>query len=211
MQNHKGLGWPLRSEIELINDQLEGLTAFHAERARRAALEPAHLPTRELQLDGRRRREVQCREESALQAHAERQLLASAHLLAAAVRPRAVLAHRNAWLRTKVADCLVAQGVEVVAVLDDGAEASGVLVMEQPEVVLVEDRLPSLSGLEVLQRAQAFAPRTVVAAQLQDSGEVHRFLDAGARAVFTRRTTPADMVGELVQCLQEVGAPFAAA
>ena len=211
MQMHTGLGWPLRSELEIINDQLAGIAAFNADLAQRAAVEPARLRTRELQLDGRRRQEVQRREQQALQAHAQRHLLDSTHLFGAGVRPRAVLGHRNVWLRTKVADCLEAHGVEIVAVLEDGAETAGVVVMEQPEIVLVEDRLPSLSGLEVLRRAQAFAPHTLVAAQLQDSGEMHRFLDGGARAVFTRRTPPADIAGEVVQCLQEAGAPFAAA
>jgi len=210
-QMHKGPGWPLRSELQLIDDQLAGIAAFNADLARRAAPEPARLLTREMQLDGRRRQEVLRREQQALQAHAQRHLVESAHLLAGAVRPRAVLAHRNAWLRTKVADCLLAHGVEVVAVLDDGAETAGVMIVEQPELVLVEDRLPSLCGLEVLQRARAFSPGTLVAAALQDSSEMHRFLDAGARAVFTRRTPPADMAAEVVQCLQEVGAPFAAA
>ena len=208
---HTGPGWPLRSELELIDDQLRGVAAFYDDRRRRAAIPAARTVTREMQLDARRRRDVDVREQSALQAHAQRQLSESAHLLASVVRPRAVLAHRNAWLRTKVADGLRAHGVQVVAVLDDGADASGAVIMEQPELVLVEDRLTSMSGLEVLKRAQAFAPKSLVAAQLEDSSQLHRFLDAGARAVFTRRTAPADIAAEAVQCLQEIGAPFAAA
>ena len=206
-----GPGWPLRTELELIDDQLRGLAAFTAERRGRTTAPTGRPLTREMQLDGRRRREVDLREQTALQEHAARQLRESAHLLASVVRPRAVLAHRNAWLRTKVADCLHEHGVQVVAVLDDGAEACGVTVVEQPEILLVEDRLTSMSGLEVLRRVQAFAPKTLVAAQLQDSAEVQLFLEEGARAVFTRRTPPADIALEAVQCLQEIGAPFAAA
>ena len=114
---------------------------------------------------------------------------------------RALLVHRNAWLCGKVTDRLQERGVDVIGQFEDGADATGALIVEQPELVLVEDRLPTLSGLEVLHRAARFAPRTIVGAQMLDTEELDAYLAAGAAAVFTRRIPPVEIADQLIECL----------
>lgn len=190
-----------RTQVELMELQLRAIDAWNAaERAVAAVAETATM-TREMRLDLSRRRDARRREHEALLARAEQQLGASGELIAAAVGPRAVLAHRNAWLRDKVAAGLAAHGVALVGVFEDGAEAAGTIVVEQPDLVFVEDRLPTMSGLQVVQRVRTFAPHAVVGAQVLDGAAVPAMVDAGAQAVFTRRVPPADIAEQLVACL----------
>ncbi len=135
--------------------------------------------------------EARRREQQALLARADQHLRESGQVLSGRAPTRAVLAHRNAWLRDAVAARLTAEGVEVVGVFEDGADAAGTVVIEQPDLLLVEDRLPTLTGLEVVRRVRGFAPLTVVGAQVLDSAGVQALVDAGAQAVFTRRVPPA--------------------
>ena len=157
------------------------------------------------QLDLTRRMEARRREQHALLARADEQLRRSGQALGSRPGLRAVLAHRNGWLRTKVAARLEEHGVTVVGVFDDGADAAGTLVAEQPDLLLVEDRLPTLSGIQVVRRAREFAPQTVVGVQVLDSGEIPVLVSAGAQAVFTRRIPPVDIADQLVGCLSGDG------
>ena len=194
-----------QSHVELMRSQIDAIDAWH--RARRVAEAAAQtaVNTRESRLDLNRRLEARRREQQALLARAAEQLRSSGGVLAGRVRPRAVVAHRNPWLRDTVATRLSAQGVDVVGLFDDGADCAGTLVVEQPDLLLVEDRLPTLTGVEVVLRARDFAPRTVVGAQALDAGSVAALFDAGASAVFTRRVRPAEMVESLLSCLDGGG------
>ena len=111
-----------------------------------------------------------------------------------------MLAHRSPWFRGRTAQELGALGVEVVEV-DDGAAAVGVVLAEQPNLVLVEDLLPSYPGREVLRRLRTEAPAVHVAVQLSDSRDLQGYLALGACAAFSRRIAPADVGAELLHCL----------
>lgn len=187
-----------RTQLELMKAQLAAVDAWNL--ARRAAEAEAGGGTlsREMRLDLSRRMEARRREHAALVARAEQHLRDSGGALPAAARRRAVLAHRNAWLRDSVATRLVDLGVDVVGAFEDGADAAGTVVVEQPDLVLVEDRLPTVSGLELVQRIRAFSPATVIGVQCLDEGAVPGFVRAGAEPVFTRRVPPADIAEHLV-------------
>lgn len=198
---------PGRSQLELLTAQLQALDAWHrARQVRDAAVESSAL-TRELRLDLNRRMEARRREQQALLARASVQLEASGNVLSGRARTRAVLAHRNTWLRDAVAARLTTAGVQVVGAFDDGADTSGTVVIEQPDLVLVEDRLPTLSGLEVVLRVREFSPDAVVGAQVLDAAGVAAFVDAGAHVVFTRRIPPAEIADRLLECLVSGGQP----
>lgn len=198
---------PGRPQLELLTAQLQAVDAWHrARRARNSAAEASAL-TREMRLDLNRRMEALRREQQALLARAGAQLEVSGSVLSGRARTRAVLAHRNAWLRDAVAARLTAGGVQVVGAFEDGADTSGTVVVEQPDLVLVEDRLPTLSGLEVVRRVREFSPCAVVGAQVLDAGAVTAFVDAGAHAVFTRRVPPVEIADQLLQCLVRGGQP----
>lgn len=88
--------------------------------------------------------------------------------------------------------------MHVVAGTDNGADAVGLTVAEQPDLVLVEDTLSMLTGVEVIREVRRFSAETVVVAQAAHGDRVGQLLDAGASAVFTRRTPPADVALSLL-------------
>jgi CheY-like chemotaxis protein len=199
-----------RNELDLMTSQLAAIDAWHrARRASEAAAASAAL-TREMRLDASRRAEARRREEQALLARAEVELRRSGEGSGGRVQVRAVLAHRNAWLRNTVARRLEQLGVAVVGVFEDGADVAGTVVVEQPDLVLVEDRLPTLSGLEVVQRVRTFSPGSVIGVQVLDGDAVQPVVEAGAQAVFTRRIPPVEIAEQLVACLRHRDAPAVA-
>ena len=113
-----------------------------------------------------------------------------------------VFVHRNAWFTDKVCAALLGSGLEVVARLTNGAEAVGVAVAEQPDLLLVEDSLPMLSGETVVREVLACAPATIAVGQVASDSGVASMLEAGARAAFTRRVPPADVARGLVALLE---------
>lgn len=199
-----------RSQLDLMTAQVAAIDAWHrARRAGEAAAEASGL-TREMRLDLTRRVDAGRREQQALLARADQQLRDSGGVLPGRAPVRAVLAHRNAWLRDTVAEQLEARGVQVVGVFEDGADAAGTVVVEQPDLVLVEDRLPTLSGLEVVRRVRTFAPATVIGVQCLDGDGIRSFVEAGAQAVFARRVPPLEIADQLVHCLVGGGQRVAA-
>jgi DNA-binding NarL/FixJ family response regulator len=117
-----------------------------------------------------------------------------------------VIAHRQEWFVRQLAEGLREHGITVLAATDNGAEALGFVVAEQPDVLLVEDKLAMLSGAELVAEAALFAPHSIVAVQVPDNDGVCRTLDAGARNTFARRVPPADIADALAQMVRESAA-----
>jgi CheY-like chemotaxis protein len=190
--------WRPRSDADLLAAQLRAVDAWHAMVNRPLPAVPGQ--SRESRLDEARRRDVADREREAMHEWAKSALTDEFPFGCGAV-PRAVIAHRNEWLRSKVRSALVEQGVVVVASTDDGAQASAAIIMEQPDLVFVEDLLPTISGVELVRRTKLLAPDALVGVHALGQSGMPPLLDAGARAVFSRRIPPAEIVNELVACL----------
>lgn len=190
--------WRPRTDADLLSAQLRALDAWHA----RFAVVAAGIPgqSREARLDDARRRDLAQREREALATWAER-AMHDDYPFGRGSAPRAVIAHRNGWLRDKVQSGLQDHDVAVVLSTGDGAEAAAAIVMEQPDLVFVEDLLPSLSGLDVIERTRMFAPDALIGAHALGQSGMSPLLDAGARAAFSRRIPPAQIATELVACL----------
>ena len=198
--------WEPRAETALLRDQLGGIEAWHAGRRAAevaAAAADTAAVTREMRMDAARRLDVLRRQQQALIARTEQQMKASAHVLRSQVMPRAVLVHRNEWFKSKVAAGLLAGGTTVVADLENGADGIGVVVAEQPDLLLIEDTLPMMSGVDVIREVARFSPRTITAVQAASHWELGALLDAGAHAAFSRRVPPADVARDL--CLLLTG------
>jgi CheY-like chemotaxis protein len=191
-----------RTEADLTRMQLEAVEAWH--RARRAAEDAAAVRTasREARMDVTRRLEVLREQHRAIVERTEHHLQASVHLLARSVPPRAVIVHRNEWFVRKLADELGSHEVEVVGVLENGAQGVGVVVAEQPDLLLVEDTLPMVAGEEVVRETRRFSPSTLVVAQVAYEDRIPALLDAGARAAYTRRVPPGEVARQLLGLLQ---------
>lgn len=193
------------TQLDLMTAQLEAIEAWNRARRLTEGSADAARMTREARMDLSRRMEGRRREQAALIARADAQLRATGELLGRTSGTRAVLAHRDPWLREKVIDRLTSSGVTIVGEFEDGADAAGTAVAEQPDLVFVEDRLPTLTGAEVVRRVRSFSPRTVVGAQVLDSAGIGVLVDAGAQAVFTRRIPPLELADQLLLCLHGDG------
>ena len=192
-----GLSGLRSSQIDVVARQVSGISAFHdARRVAEAAARSAGR-SRESRMDVERRLAVLRREHDALVARSHEQLVASVRLLPRPAERRAVLAHRNEWFASKVTHVLQHSGISVVACVDNGADAVGLAVAEQPDLVLVEDCLAMLSGEEVVRSVRRFCPETLVAAQVAYIDRVDALQGAGATPVFTRRVPPADVGARL--------------
>jgi CheY-like chemotaxis protein len=192
-----------RSQLDLLAAQVRGIDAWN--RSNRLTQEAAAVIglTREMRLDLGHRMEARRREHAALVARVDEQLRASGQVIAARRPVRVVVAHRNAWLAGRVTARLEQCGLVVVGAFADGADAAGTIVAEQPELVFLEDRLPSLGGIELVRRVRDFSPTTVIGAQVEDSRGIAPLVDVGAHAVFTRRIPPLEVADQLLACLSD--------
>lgn len=75
---------------------------------------------------------------------------------------RVVLVDDDARFRSMARRALVAEGAEVVAEVADGAVAVDAVTRWQPDVVLVDIRMPGIDGPEVARRLRTEAPGPVV-------------------------------------------------
>lgn len=151
-------------------------------------------------MDAQRRLEALRRTQDALETRAEEVSTRSLH--AQEQHPRAVVVHRNAWLRDTLGLRLAELGVRVVAETEDGAEGLGLAIAEQPDVLVVEDRLPSLPAVEVVSGVRQYVLGALVAAHVEHQEDVPKLVAAGADAVFGRRVTPGVMAEQLASLLE---------
>jgi hypothetical protein len=150
--------------------------------------------SRETRMDAARRLEVLQRQQSALKARARTRATQAAL--------RAVVAHRHPWFLEKVVELLQAADVAVVEHhLENGADAIGVTVAEQPELFLVEDGLLMVPGDEVVRQTRRFCPDTLIAAQTPHADRLGLLLEAGANTVATRLVPPDEVVKQALGLL----------
>jgi len=197
--------WRPRGEVDLAQSQIEAIDRWN--RARRAAEQSAELlaRTREARLDLDRLLDVTRREHEAMIARTQEHLRDSARVLRGASARRAVVVHRNEWFKDKVCAVLEEHGIDVVMRLDNGADAVGTCIAEQPDLLLVEDSLPMLSGVQVVRKVRTWSPRTISAAHVGHDERIAALLEAGARTAWTRRVPPADVGLALVRLIEADG------
>ena len=194
--------WHPRLETQVLADQLQGISAWNAARRAIEMAEDAAAAgarSREMRLDLDRRMEVIRRQHEALVRRTDEQLASSARVLRTTAPARALIVHRNEWFRGKLAEGLLDGGVDVIAQLENGADGVGVAVAEQPDLIVVEDKLPMITGDEVIRQVRQFSPVTIGIVQVSYDDGVAAALEAGARTAFTRRVPPAEVAREICQ------------
>lgn len=154
-------------------------------------------PSREARWDADRQRKALDRAHQALVAWLDEALHADPGPLCSTTRRRAILVHRQQWFLRQMTAALAEVGVCVVAALDNGADAVGSLVAEQPDLLLLEEPLPMMTGRQVVAEAARFAPATVLVAQVTHADQIGHLLDAGVRAAVTRQVPPADVAQQM--------------
>ncbi|HTD52069.1 MAG TPA: response regulator transcription factor [Thermoanaerobaculia bacterium] len=116
---------------------------------------------------------------------------------------RVVLVEDQALVREGIVGLLALEPeIEVIATACDGEEALTTIPGSAPDVVLLDMRLPRLSGLEVVRRlAQSGRlPPTIILTTFDDDSLVVEGLRAGARGYLLKDVT----LAELVQAIRVV-------
>jgi DNA-binding NarL/FixJ family response regulator len=93
----------------------------------------------------------------------------------------------------------VVPDVRVVAAVGDGRSALDVCPRANPDVVLMDYRLPELDGVETTAGIRAACPGTavVVLTAEAEAGEVEALLEAGAVACLTKDRALDEIVGAI--------------
>jgi DNA-binding NarL/FixJ family response regulator len=99
-------------------------------------------------------------------------------------RPRVLLADDHDRLREALRDLLTETGFEVVGESGDGADAVALARLHEPDIVVIDLRMPVLNGLDATRLIKDARPATqVVVLSAFESPELERqALDAGAFA-----------------------------
>jgi two-component system NarL family response regulator len=93
----------------------------------------------------------------------------------------------------------VADGLEVVGEAADGVEAIAQFRKHQPDITLVDLRLPRLSGVEVIERVRMETPqaRFIVLTTYDGDEDIYRALQAGARAYLLKGMTSEELIATI--------------
>jgi hypothetical protein len=150
---------------------------------------------REQRMDDAREREVLQRQQQAMREHVAR-------LDREADLPRVLLIHRQPWFCDRFSAAASLHGLSVVGTLDNGADAVGIAVAEQPEVVVLEEHVAMQTSAEVLRALRTYCPSTKVVVQVETNDAVGEFLDHGADEVVTRRLPAADVAALVLDLIK---------
>ena len=191
--------WHPRSDLDLIEQQLRAVERFNTARRMRQQAATATALSREMRVESSRTMEILRRQHQALIARAHEQLQVSGGPLQTTADRRVVLAHRNAWFLDKLSAALKAGGLRVVARVCNGADAVGLAIAEQPDLIFIEDSLEMVPGEAAIREIRKFAPNSLVTAQVGYHERVDQLLDAGATKVFTRQVPPGDVATALLK------------
>jgi len=113
-------------------------------------------------------------------------------------RPRVVIADDQTLVRTGFRMILREAGIPVVAEAADGAEAVAAVLKHQPDVVLMDIRMPDMDGLEATRRIVAAGPacgcRIIILTTFDLDQYVYAALTAGASGFLLKDVTPEHLV-----------------
>ncbi len=189
-----------RTQAELLVLQVQAVDAWVRARGDAQECDTADRAGAQPAADLGREAATRLQERDALRARVADHLSLSGGPLAARVPVRAIVAHRSPCTRTAFACALKARGISVVGSCTDAAQAVGTAVAEQPDLVLVEDQLPTAPTPELVRRLREFAPSAVVAALTVHGSHRGDLVEAGAHCVCAC-VPPDDVVALLVRGL----------
>ncbi len=93
----------------------------------------------------------------------------------------------------------VVDGMEVIGEAADGVEAITNFRKLQPQITLIDLRLPRLSGVEVIERIRMETPsaRFIVLTTYDGDEDIYRALQAGARAYLLKGMTSEELIATI--------------
>jgi DNA-binding NarL/FixJ family response regulator len=110
-----------------------------------------------------------------------------------------VVEDHNVVRQGLVALLKVVEGLEVVGEAADGSEAVTQFRKHQPDVTLIDLRLPQMSGVDVIHRVREEAPqaRFIVLTTYDGDEDIYRALKAGAKAYLLKGMTSEDLISTI--------------
>jgi DNA-binding NarL/FixJ family response regulator len=108
---------------------------------------------------------------------------------------RIVLADDHALVRDGVSSLLQAWGHDVVGLASDGAEAVLLVARTSPDLVLMDVRMPGMSGLEATRRIALAQPEVsiVMLTVSEDEDDLFEAIKAGARGYLLKNLEAAQL------------------
>lgn len=125
------------------------------------------------------------------------------HSEARGERPQLLIALRHAWFAEAVAAALLPHRIHVLDPVTDGADAVGLAIATRPELVLLEAVVERMSGIEVLNDLQTYAPGVPAAVRVAHDNGVQAMIDAGACAAWVRNARPDRVAGDIAELLRQ--------
>jgi len=118
---------------------------------------------------------------------------------------RVLIADDHPIARSGVAQILNEErGITVVAQATDGAEAVELFARVQPDVALVDLRMPKLEGVQVVEQIRSSCPEAaiIILTTYDTDNDIEMALRAGAKAYLVKDVSPQD----LIACVRAVHA-----
>jgi DNA-binding NarL/FixJ family response regulator len=112
---------------------------------------------------------------------------------------RVVIADDQALVRAGFRMILTADGIDVVAEAEDGAEAAEAVRRTHPDVVLLDIRMPNMDGIEATRRILAGdnPPRVIILTTFDLDNYVYTALGLGASGFLLKDVTPEYLVAAI--------------
>lgn len=112
---------------------------------------------------------------------------------------RVLLIDDHALFRIGLSELLQRRGIEVVAALGDCTQGIQEVVDKQPDVVLLDMRMPQMTGLEVLRelKGRQQPMPIVILTTSRDEADVIEALQGGAQGYLLKDMEPDDLIGSL--------------
>ena len=112
---------------------------------------------------------------------------------------RVLMIDDHALFRMGLSELLERRGIEVVGAVGDCHQGIDWVVEKTPDVVLLDMRMPGMSGLEVLQelKSREVAMPVVMLTTSRDEGDVVSALQKGARGYLLKDMEPEDLIKAL--------------
>jgi two-component system nitrate/nitrite response regulator NarL len=112
---------------------------------------------------------------------------------------RVLLIDDHALFRIGLSELLQRRGIEVVAALGDCVQGIQEVVEQQPDVVLLDMRMPQMTGLEVLRelKSRQQSMPVVILTTSRDETDVVEALQGGAQGYLLKDMEPDDLIDSL--------------
>jgi two-component system nitrate/nitrite response regulator NarL len=112
---------------------------------------------------------------------------------------RVLMIDDHALFRMGLSELLERRGIEVIGAVGDCQQGIDWVVEKSPDVVLLDMRMPGMTGLEVLQalRDREVAMPVVILTTSREEGDVVNALQLGARGYLLKDMEPDDLIKAL--------------